>query len=53
MESGGKNIEIAVMTMNEGLQVLEEAEVEEIVAIIEAEKTAARRRSRVLGISRS
>ena len=41
VESGGKNIEIAVMTKNEGLRLLEETEVEEIVAGIEAEKAAA------------
>lgn len=41
VESGGKNIEIAVMTKNEGLRLLDEAEVEEIVAGIEAEKAAA------------
>lgn len=40
VESGGKNIEIAVMTKNEGLRFLEETEVEEIVAGIEAEKAA-------------
>ncbi|OAE26597.1 hypothetical protein AXG93_4542s1180 [Marchantia polymorpha subsp. ruderalis] len=41
VESGGKNIEIAVMTKNEGLRLLEESEVEEIVAGIETEKAAA------------
>ncbi|CAM6034931.1 unnamed protein product [Sphagnum compactum] len=41
VESGGKNIEIAVQTFDEGLRLLEEAEVEEIVAGIEAEKAAA------------
>lgn len=41
VESGGKNIEIAVMTKNEGLRLLEEAEVEEIVTAIETEKAAA------------
>lgn len=41
VESGGKNIEIAVMTKNEGLRFLDEAEVEVIVAGIEAEKAAA------------
>jgi 20S proteasome subunit alpha 4 len=40
VESGGKNIEIAVMTKNKGLRLLEETEVEEIVAGIEAEKAA-------------
>lgn len=40
VESGGKNIEIAVMTKNEGLRLLEETEVEDIVAGIEAEKAA-------------
>ena len=38
VESGGKNIEIAVMTKNEGLRLLEDTEVEEIVAGIEAAK---------------
>lgn len=41
VESGGKNIEIAVMTKDEGLRLLDDAEVEEIVAVIEAEKAAA------------
>ncbi|KAG6557767.1 hypothetical protein Mapa_000534 [Marchantia paleacea] len=41
VESGGKNIEIAVMTKSEGLRLLEESEVEEIVAGIETEKAAA------------
>jgi len=41
VESGGKNIEIAVMTKNEGLRLLEDAEVEEIVTAIETEKAAA------------
>ena len=40
VESGGKNIEIAVMT-KVGLKLLEEAEVEEVVKEIEAEKAAA------------
>ena len=40
VESGGKNIEIAVMT-KAGLKVLEEAAVEAVVAEIEAEKAAA------------
>lgn len=39
VESGGKNIEIAVMTKNEGLRLLKYTEVEDIVAGIEAEKT--------------
>ncbi|KAI3813630.1 hypothetical protein L1987_18359 [Smallanthus sonchifolius] len=37
---GGKNIEVAVMT-KEGLKQLEEAEIDSIVAEIEAEKAAA------------
>ncbi|KAK6924506.1 Proteasome, subunit alpha/beta [Dillenia turbinata] len=41
VESGGKNIEVAVMTKEHGLQQLEEAEIDAIVAEIEAEKTAA------------
>ncbi len=41
VESGGKNIEISVQTFDEGLRLLDEAEVEEIVAGIEAEKAAA------------
>eukprot|EP00271_Cylindrocystis_brebissonii_P012073 TRINITY_DN30156_c0_g1_i1.p1 TRINITY_DN30156_c0_g1~~TRINITY_DN30156_c0_g1_i1.p1 ORF type:complete len:252 (-),score=56.68 TRINITY_DN30156_c0_g1_i1:469-1224(-) len=40
VESGGKNIEIAVMTKDKGLRIWDEAEVEEIVAGIEAEKAA-------------
>ncbi|CAI9282424.1 unnamed protein product [Lactuca saligna] len=40
VESGGKNIEVAVMT-KEGLRQLEEAEIDAIVAEIEAEKAAA------------
>lgn len=41
VESGGKNIEIAVMTRKDGLRQLEEAEIDEYVAEIEAEKAAA------------
>ncbi|KAG6509855.1 hypothetical protein ZIOFF_027862 [Zingiber officinale] len=41
VESGGKNIEIAVMTKEKGLRQLEEAEIDAIVAEIEAEKAAA------------
>jgi 20S proteasome subunit alpha 4 len=41
VESGGKNIEIAVMTKDQGLRQLEEAEIDAIVAEIEAEKAAA------------
>ncbi|KAK6922579.1 Proteasome, subunit alpha/beta [Dillenia turbinata] len=41
VESGGKNIEIAVMTKEHGLRQLEEAEIDAIVAEIEAEKAAA------------
>ncbi|GJY64935.1 proteasome subunit alpha type-7-like protein, partial [Tanacetum coccineum] len=40
VESGGKNIEVAVMT-REGLRQLEEAELETIVVEIKAEKAAA------------
>ncbi|KAI3699353.1 hypothetical protein L2E82_43606 [Cichorium intybus] len=40
VESGGKNIEVAVMT-KEGLKQLEEGEIDAIVAEIEAEKAAA------------
>ncbi|CAI0440811.1 unnamed protein product [Linum tenue] len=41
VESGGKNIEVAVMTKDQGLRQLEEAEIDAIVAEIEAEKAAA------------
>ncbi|EYU40433.1 hypothetical protein ABFS82_14G121100 [Erythranthe guttata] len=41
VESGGKNIEVAVMTKEHGLHQLEEAEIDAIVAEIEAEKAAA------------
>lgn len=41
VESGGKNLEIAVMRKKEGLRILDEAEVEAIVAGIEEEKAAA------------
>ncbi|CAI7738149.1 unnamed protein product [Closterium sp. NIES-53] len=41
VESGGKNIEVAVMTRDKGLRILAESEVEVIVAGIEAEKAAA------------
>lgn len=42
VESGGKNIEVAVMTREESeLRQLEEAEIDAIVAEIEAEKAAA------------
>ncbi|KAF8653936.1 hypothetical protein HU200_062074 [Digitaria exilis] len=41
VESGGKNIEVAVMTYEDGLRELEEAEIDEYVAEIEAEKAAA------------
>eukprot|EP00897_Mesotaenium_endlicherianum_P006630 jgi/Mesen1/5996/ME000304S05010 len=40
VEAGGKNVEIAVMT-KQGLRILEESEVEVVVAKIEAEKAAA------------
>ncbi|KAL3613957.1 phenylacrylic acid decarboxylase [Castilleja foliolosa] len=41
VESGGKNIEVAVMTKEHGLRQLEEAEIDAIAAEIEAEKAAA------------
>ncbi|KAJ7953147.1 Proteasome subunit alpha type [Quillaja saponaria] len=41
VESGGKNIEVAVMTKEHGLRQLEESEIDVIVAEIEAEKAAA------------
>ncbi|KAK2355524.1 proteasome subunit alpha type-4 [Trifolium repens] len=41
VESGGKNIEVAVMTKEDGLRQLEEGEIDAIVAEIEAEKAAA------------
>lgn len=41
VESGGKNIEVAVMTKEHGLRQLEEAEIDAIAAEIEAEKEAA------------
>jgi 20S proteasome subunit alpha 4 len=41
VESGGKNIEVAVMTKDDGLRQLEEGEIDAIVAEIEAEKAAA------------
>ncbi|CAI9786402.1 unnamed protein product [Fraxinus pennsylvanica] len=41
VESGGKNLEVAVMTKDHGLRQLEEAEIDAIVAEIEAEKAAA------------
>ncbi|WVZ25011.1 hypothetical protein V8G54_003555 [Vigna mungo] len=41
VESGGKNIEVAVMTKEHGLRQLEEGEIDAIVAEIEAEKAAA------------
>ncbi|URD81046.1 hypothetical protein MUK42_20484 [Musa troglodytarum] len=41
VESGGKNIEIAVVTKEHGLRQLDEAEIDAIVAEIEAEKAAA------------
>uniref|UniRef100_M1A6M3 Pentatricopeptide repeat-containing protein n=1 Tax=Solanum tuberosum TaxID=4113 RepID=M1A6M3_SOLTU len=40
IESGGKNIEVAVMTKEHGLNQLEEAEIDAIVAEIETEKAA-------------
>ncbi|KAE8668319.1 Proteasome subunit alpha type-7-B [Hibiscus syriacus] len=41
LESGGKNIEVAVMTKEHGLQQLEEAEIDAIVSEVETEKAAA------------
>lgn len=41
VESGGKNVEVAVMTRDKGLRLLKEEEVEEIVKKIEEEKAAA------------
>lgn len=41
VESGGKNLEVAVMTQEHGLRQLEESEIDAIVAEIEAEKAAA------------
>ena len=41
VESGGKHIDIAVMINDQGLRLLEESEVEEIVVGIEAEKAVA------------
>ncbi|KAH0642585.1 hypothetical protein KY290_034167 [Solanum tuberosum] len=41
IESGGKDIEVAVMTKEHGLNQLEEAEIDAIVAEIETEKAAA------------
>lgn len=41
VESGGKNIEIDVMTKENGLRQLEESEIDAIVAETEAEKAAA------------
>ncbi|KAL3635229.1 phenylacrylic acid decarboxylase [Castilleja foliolosa] len=41
VESGGKNIEVAVMTKEHGLRQLEEAQIDAIAAEIEAEKAAA------------
>lgn len=41
VESGGKNIEVGVVTKEHGLRQLEEAEIDAIVAEIEAEKAAA------------
>ncbi|GFY87910.1 20S proteasome alpha subunit PAD1 [Actinidia rufa] len=41
VKSGGKNIEVAVMTKKHGLRQLDEAEIDAIVAEIEAEKDVA------------
>lgn len=40
VESGSKNIEIAVLRKNQPLKILEDAEVEALVKVIEAEKAA-------------
>ncbi|KAK3188993.1 hypothetical protein Dsin_028554 [Dipteronia sinensis] len=40
VESGGKNIEVVVMTNDDGLKQLEEAEIDAIVTEIETEKAA-------------
>ncbi|KAM3341981.1 hypothetical protein P3S68_026947 [Capsicum galapagoense] len=40
VESGGKNIEVTVMTKEHGLRQLEEAEIDAIIAEIEAKKAA-------------
>ncbi|KAK3204619.1 hypothetical protein Dsin_018665 [Dipteronia sinensis] len=40
VESGGKNIEVAVMTKGDRLKQLKEAEIDAIVTEIEAEKAA-------------
>ncbi|KAK3188331.1 hypothetical protein Dsin_027892 [Dipteronia sinensis] len=42
VENGGKNIEVAVMTKDDGLKQLEEAEIDAIFTEIEAEKAAAK-----------
>ncbi|CAM8985514.1 unnamed protein product [Rhodiola kirilowii] len=41
VESGGKNIEVAVMSKEHGLRQMDEAEIDALVAEIEAEKAAA------------
>lgn len=41
VESGGKNVEVAVLTRDNGLRLLKEEEVETIVQKIEEEKAAA------------
>ncbi|XP_057973069.1 proteasome subunit alpha type-7-like [Malania oleifera] len=41
VESGGKNIEVAVMTREHGLRQLDEAQIDALDAEIEAEKAAA------------
>ncbi|KAK3225456.1 hypothetical protein Dsin_005318 [Dipteronia sinensis] len=40
VESGGKKIEVAMMTKDDGLKQLEEAEIDAIVTEIESEKAA-------------
>ncbi|KAK3193296.1 hypothetical protein Dsin_024606 [Dipteronia sinensis] len=42
VENGGKNIEVTVMTKDDGLKQLEEAEIDAIFTEIEAEKAAAK-----------
>uniref|UniRef100_A0A7N1A313 Proteasome alpha-type subunits domain-containing protein n=1 Tax=Kalanchoe fedtschenkoi TaxID=63787 RepID=A0A7N1A313_KALFE len=41
VESGGKNIDVAVMSKEHGLQQMDEAEIDALVAETEAEKAAA------------
>ena len=41
VEAGSKNMEVAVMSLDEGLHMLPDAEVDRLVEEIDAEKTAA------------